>query len=322
MKLPIGESIDRLLTIEIRSGVSSLPRGVVYPLYSAARRVAGQPLVAAAAHKIFSRVKRGDNVLIVTGAGVAPDLPAGETDGPPGAAILGRALERGLGANVLLITEARLMPPVVAAAESVGLRAQEHILPEGIGPSRAFAKAIVQNASPSLVVFVERDGPNAKGIFHGVRGNARVPGTIGHAEFILDEASNSDALTVGIGDGGNEIGFGMIYRDVRDIQPAGQHCGCPCNDGIATVATTDVLISASVSNWGAYGIAAAFASFLEKPELIHDHDTEQRLIQACVDAGARDGATSQSTASVDGISLATHQSIVTILAELALSGAA
>src|SRR5215813_572280 len=51
-------------------------------------------------------------VLLTTGFAVGPGLP--ETDGPPGAACLGRAL-RTLGAEVTYITDAVALPPLQAA---------------------------------------------------------------------------------------------------------------------------------------------------------------------------------------------------------------
>src|SRR5438105_1421024 len=100
----VGEAIDRLCTVEMR--VQGLPRGKINRLYDAARQARGEPLSLAAAHGLQARVGRGDTVFIATGAGSAPWLPYGETDGPPGAALVARAVDRALGARPVYLCQA------------------------------------------------------------------------------------------------------------------------------------------------------------------------------------------------------------------------
>jgi hypothetical protein len=83
----VGDSLDRAVSIEMRFA-SGLPRGVVTPLYDAARTVAGGSMSFRAAKAMKSRIGRGSHVFVVTGAGTPPGLPKGETDGPLGAAAL------------------------------------------------------------------------------------------------------------------------------------------------------------------------------------------------------------------------------------------
>jgi hypothetical protein len=90
----VGDSIDRAVNIEMRFR-AGLPRGVTYPLYEAARKKQGKPLTWLAAKLLVDKVRKGDHVFVVTGAGTPPGLPAGETDGPPGAAAIARAIEFG-----------------------------------------------------------------------------------------------------------------------------------------------------------------------------------------------------------------------------------
>src|SRR3954462_7501713 len=91
-----GEYVDRLVTVEIRN--RGIPVGITRPLYESARAEGGgRPLTLRAAEGLLQHVKRGDNVLVITGAGAAPQLPNGENDGPIGAAALAHALYRGVG---------------------------------------------------------------------------------------------------------------------------------------------------------------------------------------------------------------------------------
>jgi len=79
----IGENVDRLCTVEMRP--QGMPRGKIHRLYEAARRKQnGRPLTLLAAEKLRAAVKPGDYVILATGAGVPPWMPAGETDGPVG----------------------------------------------------------------------------------------------------------------------------------------------------------------------------------------------------------------------------------------------
>jgi D-glutamate cyclase len=92
-------------------------------------------------------------------------------------------------------------------------------------------------------------------------------------------------FSVGIGDAGNEIGFGRITDAVRQIQPYGARCQCECGDGMATVTPTDVLVVAAVSNWGAYGVEASLAILLERQDLLHTTTDARRVIERCLEAG-------------------------------------
>ena len=58
--------------------------------------------------------------------------------------------------------------------------------------------------------------------------------------------------TIGIGDGGNEIGMGSIYRAVRAAN-------IPNGDKSACVVPCDHLIVATISNWGAIGLIGSVA---------------------------------------------------------------
>src|SRR5882672_12201624 len=71
------------------------------------------PGAAVAAARALHGARR---VLIVTGFTVEPAMP--ETDGPPGAAVLGRALRR-LGARVRYVTDTTNVPLVEAGRKTV-----------------------------------------------------------------------------------------------------------------------------------------------------------------------------------------------------------
>ena len=107
-----------------------------------------------------------------------------------------------------------------------------------------------------------------------------------------------EITTIGIGDGGNEIGMGKIPHEtiVKNI-PNGDliHCRVP----------TDHLIVAGVSNWGAYALAAGvYVLRNEKPPAnLFDPDYERKILEIMVEAGPLvDGVTGKQEATVDGLS--------------------
>jgi hypothetical protein len=81
-----------------------------------------------------------------------------------------------------------------------------------------------------------------------------------------------------------------------------------------------VLVFAAVSNWGAYGIAAALAGLLGEREVLHDEATELRIVHASVAGGAMDGAYSRLIPYVDGTSDKMQAALITTLHQIIENG--
>jgi hypothetical protein len=322
----IWEAIDRLMALECRS----VNMGMLQPLYDAARAVTGGPLCQAAAEKLAAAVKPGDPVLLTTGAGGPPWLFKGETDGPLGVAGLARALTLGFGAWPVIMTEERSKHPVEMTLAAAGIS----LLPEDmarvrpttatlaefpIDPAEAerAAGAFLDRYRPSAMIVVEKTSPNRRGVIHSVSGQAWTPKVdFVRVEFLVAECRRRGILTIGIGDHGNEIGFGLIEEVVRKTVPRADVCQCPCGEGMASAVATDIVIPASISNWGAYGIEAGLAILKKDAGLMHDSAVERGMLEACRMAGAVDGISSRQILAVDGTSGETQVAISTILAEL------
>ena len=75
----------------------------------------------------------------------------------------------------------------------------------------------------------------------------------------------------------------------------------------------DIALPVTTSNWGAYGISAMLAIMLKEPNLLHDSDTERRMLEACVMAGGVDAHTLSTKLIVDGLSAECQQGIINIL---------
>ena len=74
-----------------------------------------------------------------------------------------------------------------------------------------------------------------------------------------------------------------------------------------------MVVVAGTSNWGGYGVAAALAAVLGRPELLHSADVDRRMLEECVRTGAADGATGRHTLSVDGTSAITQTSVLELM---------
>lgn len=327
-----GNRIDRLMTLEIRPLSGGLPPGIVVPMYEVCRAHHRGPLSMTAAAALKSAVRRGGTVIIATGAGVAPNLPLGETDGPVGAAALAVSLVKGLQAKVILVTEDSHLPPVAAAVKLINAklaawkasRPDLHLepvtvesFPIGMNAGQTRSRELVEKHRPSAVVFVERDGPNVEGHFHGVRGDCRDPLAVGYVYLLAYHAAEAGVLTIGIGDGGNEVGYGAMREAIRDVLPLRGRSLAGHPSGVVTVVPTDVTVSAAVSNWGACAVSASLAVLLGDAEVLHDEATEHELIAVTVAAGARDGATSKQSMVVDGIGFEGHLAFVALMRTVA-----
>ena len=82
------------------------------------------------------------------------------------------------------------------------------------------AEELLSSLSPSAVIAVEKMGPNMKGVHHTSRG-FDVTALRAKAYHLFEKASAKGIFTGGIGDGGNEIGFGKIFEEARQIIPTG-----------------------------------------------------------------------------------------------------
>ena len=250
-----------------------------------------------------SALRRSRRVLLTTGFAVGPGLP--ETDGPPGAACLGRAL-RMLGAEVHYVTDAVAVPPLQAALKALGEPATVEIfhVPHGQAPgaARDVARRMLAEQKPTHLVAIERPGRARDGHYRSARGRSLTEWNGPLDELFL--AASGRVVTIGVGDGGNEIGMGAVRARVARAGGVFPR--------IASVVAVKRLVVAGVSNWGAYGIVAELARLSRRP-LLHTADEERAMITACVDAGAVDGLTHRREPTVDGLPLPVHVGMLELL---------
>ncbi|MFZ0217448.1 MAG: glutamate cyclase domain-containing protein, partial [Candidatus Dormiibacterota bacterium] len=159
---------------------------------------------------------------------------------------------------------------------------------------------------------VERPGANDRGRYH-YSGGAPAPETIAALDPLYDAVRGRGALTIAIGDRGNELGMGAIADAVRAETPAGANCGCGCGGGTACPRAADWTVVASTSDWGAYAIAAALAHLQHDPAVLIDGAAYRRVLHRAVEAGAIDGPTKYATPWIDGVDEDTNAHLLELL---------
>ena len=318
----MGRHIDRLVTVEAR--ISPTSRNVIVDLYEAARdKQGGGPLSMLAARQILKHLGPGKTAFITTGAGDPRHLPAGETDGPPGVAALALAIHAATGAVPLLFTEIPFRANLAATALAIGLGIREPKYALEIGYTTSVLPLAHDDTAeqqaieyldayrPSMVISIEKLGPNPAGVAHTSTGTPTA-GDRARAECLFDEAAKRGIPSLGIGDNGNELGFGLIPEAVAKYKPNGAR--------LCTRVATDVLIPANTSNWGAYAVEAALAALTGKPEIMHSVEIERRMIEACVDTHGADGSTGRHILQVDGMPMEVSCAVVTMLGCIVRNG--
>ncbi len=264
------------------------------------RRGIARFFVAGGATAAARALMRSRRVLITTGFALGPGMP--ETDGPPGAATLGRALQR-LGRDVAYVTDAVTVPPLTAALAALDGAGRAPIITfePGADPEAA-ARRLLAAERPSHLLSIERPGRAQDGDYRSARGESiRAWNAPLDALFL---AAPRGLVTIGIGDGGNEIGMGNVRHRVIRAGALGR--------AIASVVRVTHLVVAGTSNWGGAGVVAELGRLAGR-DLLHTADEERRMVRACVDAGAVDGITRRPEPTVDGLPLDVHAGILELL---------
>ncbi|MEA4962928.1 DUF4392 domain-containing protein [Lutispora sp.] len=239
--------------------------------------------------KAARSLMEGDTIFIVTGF-MVKDAGIGETDGPIGAVSMAAALEE-LGKRVVLISDKYSGDILTQCSLARGVNAAMEIIGSHIG--RQLSQRLLKEYKPSHIIAVERPGRAADGICYSMRGED-LSGLVPIMDDLFEEAKKAGVITIGIGDGGNEIGMGKIRPYIVNSVDKGEL--------ICAAFASDFLIAAGVSNWGGHALAAAL-SLLSHKMLLHDINTEIAMLKSAVDAGAVDGCTKKRSLTVDGLSL-------------------
>lgn len=203
------------------------------------------------------------NVLLTTGFYVAGFA---ETDGPSGTWAVALALKK-LGFHPVIVTDDL---------------SRNFYEPEGIETVYMSMEAgekeaadLLEKYQPVLLFALERCGVNRSGDYQNMRGKSIRPFTA--PCDLLFTLSEGRIPSMGVGDGGNEIGMGNLADVIAEKLPL-----VPC------VVKVDYPLIATVSNWGGYGLCAAWSTLSGK-NLLPSADAVIAFLQHCVDVGSVDG---------------------------------
>lgn len=222
----------------------------------------------------YLRNLRG-TVIIGTGFPVTGTF---ETDGPVGAIALYDTLET-LGAQPVIACGTPLSQSLALDYRVLQLTATD------LASAQQEAEDKLQALQPLAVISIERPGLAVDGRYYNMRSE-----DISERCFFFDPFINrATCPTIGIGDGGNEIGMGNIAAALAglDIRPSVTCC--------------DELLVADVSNWGAYGLIALLANWSRIDLLARISPVE--ILNYLSSRGSVDGVTGQNTLTEDGLAV-------------------
>jgi hypothetical protein len=239
------------------------------------------------------------------------DVAAPETDGPVGTALLAAGLAAcGVPARIAVDSPcARAVRAAVAAAGQGGIAVDEVALDDAAAIDRtivAWRAARVDHA-----ISIERCGRSIDGKPRNMRGVDVSPWTAPLDDLYLA----GDWTRIAVGDGGNEMGMGKLPSALIAAE-------VPNGAAIASVTSCDHLIVAGVSNWGAYGLMAALAvlraDWRDTMLAVLTVERDLAVTTAIVEkAGAVDGVTARSEATVDGFGPEIHSVLIDELRRIA-----
>lgn len=235
------------------------------------------------------RAPRG-NVLLTTGFYVGGYA---ETDGPMGTFAVAKALG-GLGFHCIVITDKYckdLFEIKNIPVEYVDIDADHTVY-----------EKILDKYQPVYLISIERCGHNRDNEYANMRGIS-ITGETACIDTLFELAAKKKIPTIGVGDGGNEIGMGNVKRIIVEKLELN-----PC------VVMVDDLIIATTSNWGAYALAAYMAKLSGEPVFITYEEIEEYMAQI-VALGCVDGVTKQKKMGTDGFSMEIEKEIITSLKE-------
>ncbi|HEX3150947.1 MAG TPA: glutamate cyclase domain-containing protein [Gemmataceae bacterium] len=186
---------------------------------------------------------------------------------------------------------------------------------ERVGPNHRVSslKALPTTTPEVLGQFVKAVPRPQRGRCFTMRGHDLTPLTA-PAHHLFE--GPRDYVTIGIGDGGNEIGMGKVPWDtIRKNIKNGELIACRV--------ATDHLIVAGISNWGAYALAAGVLHLRGKWDAsLVDLGRERALLEHLVVRGPLvDGVTGKRNATVDGLGFEGYAKPLQGIAHILASGA-
>ena len=218
---------------------------------------------------------RDRNVLLFTGFQFNGKQ---ETDGPVGTYFLAKTLFS-LGFYPIVITDFHCKDYFDQADQNF----ETLVVPrKGFGQPFMYGK-IIETYDPVAMIAIERPGRSVDGHYRNMNGEIIDGQNAPIDQFFLEPIDN--ILTIGIGDGGNEIGMGKYIGLLSSVLSYQDPC---CIE-------TDHCLIGTTSNWACYGLIALL-SMDTVPNMVEIEAYYDYILSL----GAVDGTTGLSKHTVDG----------------------
>ena len=288
------DRIEALLHHDVGRGMDAVFQATRGGLWGAASALAASP---------------APRIGLITGFFVpGGDPPAAETDGPAGAALLALGFIRA-GLICRLATDTLCQSACRAALDCAGA-SDVPIDTVAPGGSTDDVLDLWRRQGIDWVIAIERCGPGSDGHPRNMRGT-----DISAYAAPLDRLFSAGPWrTIAIGDGGNEIGMGRVPENLIALHvPLGNTIGC--------VVSSDFLIAAGVSHWGAYAMLAALAMLRSDwtEEILSGLNAEldQSVVEALIrDGPAVDGVSLRREATIDALGMSVHHEVMVAVREI------
>ncbi len=215
-----------------------------------------------------------------------------ETDGPVGTVFLAKALKK-LGFEPVILTDDFCK----GFFEPEGIK----VLYMPFDADVSWCMEELGIYSPVGLISIERCGENAVREYANMRGVSITDKTA--AADLFFRIALGIIPTIGVGDGGNEIGMGNMASIIEEKLSLN-----PC------VITVDELVIATVSNWGAYAIIA-YLERLSGVKVFMKFEEARAFIKKTVEIGSVDGVLKKPIVSVDGFSMDVEKEIIDSLGD-------
>ena len=270
----LAQALDGFMALDL-TGL-----GIIGVLTRALKEKQPGPMCLGAARFIAQALENSPGpALIATGFPMGGGFA--ETDGPVGAAMLARALVTGFGRRSVIVTDENWLEIQSAACLGAGLMPvmlgdqtpgevpylnQVYLqpVPKDEIACQELNQRLLASLDPSLMVAVERPGRNHNGACHGLNGRP-LTGWVADLDHLFILAREQKRSILAVGDGGNELGMGLVAHALPEIMPQAVDCGCGCGGNVTASFCADFLVVASVSNWGVTGIISGLALLKEDP---------------------------------------------------------
>jgi hypothetical protein len=258
---------------------------------------------------LLSTLKAGDTVYFITGFVLHP-FNKQETDGPPGAAALARTLVQICGIKPVFIVPAEARAAMESLAELMDFSADIVAFTKDAQQAAAEAERIVSDARaagtlPAYCIAIEAAGADKSGVYHNAAG-IDVTALQAKSDVLFTRLQKETVPTLAVGDLGNECGMGTLGPVLSHV---------PC---IAAAASADTVLTATVSNWGAWGIVSALVYLARKPMALYTPALEEQALKAVNRCGLID-MYGEEIPAVDGMNLTKNKAIITLMNECVIS---